>query len=364
MKPFKYAIVAVILSFFVFNSCKTTDDRRVKQEGPGFQRIGNVQKAQVSVIDAHNHLHWGFHKDSMGAANAAIQKMDELGISKMIIMPPPGAPGHRGVLDMSELMPVVRRFPERFACMGGGGSLNVMIHQTGSDRISPDLRKKFRAKALELLEEGAIGFGEFSVEHFSFSRTHPYESVSADHPLFLLLSDIAAQHGVPVDIHMEAITVDMPFPSSRFLDRSNQNPSKLTENMSAFERLISHNRKTKIIWSHVGWCNTGHRSVDLCRRILQRHPNLYMSFKLSPEGIARVRPLDPTKNSIKPEWLQLIRDFQDRFIIGTDQFYAPPGARRIGPQKTEVMIRFINLLPLNIAHKICVENPRNIFNLK
>ena len=290
--------------------------------------------------------------------------MDELGIRKIFIMPPPFSPGHRGLFDMDDLLPVARKYSDRIAVLGGGGSLNVMIHANRkSDSVSPEIKARFEKKAHEIISKGAIGFGELAVEHFSFNYDHPYESVPADHPLFLLLADMAAKYNVPIDIHMEAIPADMPLPDRRILKRSVNNPHRLRENISAFERLLAHNQKAKIIWAHVGWCNTGFRTPALCRELFNKHPNLSMSFKLSPESVQETRPINEDKNAIKPEWLQLIKDFPDRFIIGTDQFYVAPGAKSIGPQKTEATKHLMTLLPLNLTHKIGIENPIRIFNL-
>ncbi|MCP3874633.1 MAG: hypothetical protein GY699_15945 [Desulfobacteraceae bacterium] len=363
MNYLKISIVFVLCFILIPLDCQSTDLRRSLTHASDFQDSAQAPIAQLPVIDIHNHLHGGRRQgDLMNAAISAIEKMDALGISKMVIMPPPGSPGHPGVVDMAKLLPVIRQYPGRFACLGGGGSLNVMIHQAKNpESVNSALIKKFKAKALKILEDGAIGFGELAAEHFSFSRSHPYESISPDHPLFLVLADIAADHDVPIDIHMEAISKEIKFPSSRFLDRSKRNPAKLSENLSAFKRFVSHNQNAKIIWAHAGWCNTGLRTVDLCRQLFEQHHNLYMSFKLAPEGKAFIQPLSSNRKQIKPEWLQLIRDFPDRFLIGTDQFYTIAGGRRIGPQKTETMIQFINLLPLKLARQVCIENPNRIF---
>ena len=325
------------------------------------------QSKTILYIDTHNHLTGGqnWNQDFFGAAYKALAEMDELGIRKIFIMPPPFSPGRRGLFDLEDLLPLVRKYPDRLAALGGGGSLNVMIHQAWkSDSISPELTARFEEMADEIISKGAIGFGEFAVEHFSFNYDHPYESAPADHPLFLLLADLAAKHNVPVDIHMEAIPKDMPLPDRRILTRSGNNPKTLRENLSAFERLLAHNPRAKIIWAHVGWCNTGFRTPALCRELFKKHPNLYMSFKLSSESVPETRPISEDKKTIKPEWLQLIKDYPDRFIIGTDQFYVPPGARPIGPQKTEATKNLMTLLPPDLARRIGLENPTRIFNLK
>lgn len=324
---------------------------------------------EIAYIDAHNHLSGlgrpGFPSDFPGAARIALAEMDHLGIRKILVMPPPFSPGHRGLFDINDLVPVIHSYPDRIAALGGGGSLNVMIQANGkSNAIDPELRAQFEKTAEAIISKGAIGFGELAVEHFSFRPEHPYESTPADHPLFLLLADIAARYNVPMDIHMEAIPNDMPLPDRKIFRRSGNNPKTLKANIPAFERLLAHNRKTKIIWAHVGWCNTGFRTPVLCRDLLSKHPNLYMSFKLAPESLPETRPISEDRQTIKPEWLQLMKDFPDRFIIGTDQFYAAPGSRRIGPQKTEATKRLMTLLPPDLARRIGIENPIRIFNLK
>ncbi|MBW2303524.1 MAG: amidohydrolase family protein [Deltaproteobacteria bacterium] len=327
----------------------------------------DAQTGGPSFIDAHNHL-VGFNrpgKDYLTAARVALKKMDQLGILKMVIMPPPRVPDQPGSFDVSDLIPVVKRYPNRFACLGGGGTLNVMIHENKTRRtIGADTKRKFEKMALNILSRGAIGFGELSVEHFSLNWDHPYESAPADHPLFLMLADLAARHHVPLDIHMEAIPQDMPLPKRNLLLRSGRNPAMLHENLSAFERLLDHNREAKIIWAHVGWCNTGYRTPALCRKLLQKHPNLFMTIKLSPESVPATRILTKDQKSIKPAWLTLFQDYPDRFLIGTDQFYVPPGSRRIGPQKTSTTRQLMNLLPPGLARKIGIENPRHVLNLK
>ena len=359
-------IFLAILLIFFFLGFETTKDSLA--QAPSSGPLGkSVPGTEIAYIDAHNHLSGGpdWRSDYLAAARSALAEMDELGIRKIFIMPPPFSPGHRGIFDINDLLPAARKYPDRIAILGGGGSLNVMIHQAAkSDSIGPEIKARFEKTADEIISKGAIGFGELAVDHFSFNYDHPYESAPADHPLFLLLADLAAKYNVPMDIHMEAIPQDMPLPDRGILKRSGNNPKILRENIPAFERLLAHNPKAKIIWAHVGWCNTGFRTPALCRQLFEKHPNLYMSFKLAPESVRETRPVNEDKKSIKPEWLQLIKDFPNRFIIGTDQFYVAPGARPIGPQKTEATKHFMTLLPPDLARQIGLENPLWIFNLK
>jgi hypothetical protein len=325
----------------------------------------------ITYIDCHNHLVGRYGapggvegEDYEGAAKVALSSMDQFGITQMIVMPPPFAPQSPQSYDYTDLIPVVKKHAGRFAFLGGGGTLNVMIHQTASEKeISPALKEKFKAIALAILDKGALGFGEFAVEHFSLGPDHIYAWAPPDHPLFLLLADIAAEHDVPIDIHMEAVPEAMPLPAGL---QSPPNPKTLTPNIAAFERLLSHNRRARILWSHVGWCNTGQRTVALCADLLRKHPNLSMSFKISPrDSRPECMPIEQGAG-LKAEWLHLIREYPDRFIIGTDQFYVSPRSPRgqIGPTKAEPMHRFFSLLPPDLALKIGQENPRRIFGLQ
>ncbi len=214
-------------------------------------------------------------------------------------MPPPFHPEHPNRYDIEDFIHAVKKYSNRFSFLGGGGTLNVMIHQAKNEMIvPPKLEKQFEERAFEIISKGAVGFGEFAVEHFSLNYNHPYESVPADHPLFLLLADIASKYGVPIDIHMEAIPKDMSLPNRKILTRSGRNPKMLRENISAFKRLLAHNKSAKIIWAHVGWCNTGYRTPELCHNLLTKYLNLYMSFKLSPDSMPLTRPISKDKKSI------------------------------------------------------------------
>jgi hypothetical protein len=167
-----------------------------------------------------------------------------------------------------------------------------------------------------------------------------------------------------MDIHMEAIPEDMPLPKIRRLETPH-NPKTLRGNIPAFERLLAYNRNAKIIWAHVGWCNTGRRTPALCTALLERHPNLYMSFKIGRDSMPETRPLAEDLR-IKPEWLSLIRTYPERFLIGSDHFYVPAMSNiQIGPRRIEGEgpERLLILLPPNLAHKVSHLNATRIFKL-
>jgi len=163
---------------------------------------------------------------------------------------------------------------------------------------------------------------------------------------------------MPIDFHSEAVPRAMPLPSDL---KSPPNPPQLRENIAALERLLDHNHKAKIIWAHAGSDNTGERTPELCRRLLQAHSNLYMEIKIDPLSLGKNPPL--ANGVIKPEWLKLFSDFPDRFVIGTDQHYAS-GRPMTGPQRWKMAALLLNQLPADLRRKIGMENALRIFHFK
>ena len=329
-------------------------------------KVYAADPGRISCIDTHAHLRGkyrsrgSFYSDYDRAAKTALAAMHALGIEKSLIMPPPFSPEHPNRYDYRALAEVAKKNPERFAFLGGGGSLNPMIHESpDSGKLTPELRRKFEEIATEILRDGAVGFGEMTAEHLSFFTGHPYEAAPPDHPLFLLLADIAARHEVPIDLHMEAVPQDMPLPE-KF--NSPPNPRILHENIAAFERLLSHDRNARIVWAHAGWDNTGYRTVTLMRRLLGGHPNLYMSLKINRLSLPQNRPLDEN-GEIRPEWVDLIRSFPDRFLIGGDQFYGIPRLTLRRPPRSVGPRVFLNQLPADLARKVAHENAVRVYKL-
>lgn len=203
-------------------------------------------------IDCHAHLQpvypahgVGLSLDWSGAVHTALAAMDAAVISRTVLMPPPMMPFQDGMYDAGELRAVCTQHNDRFLFMAGGGPLNPMIHHAWiNGSLDSAAKLRFRDKAEEILAMGACGFGEMAAEHFSFSANHPYESAPPDHPLFLLLADIAADHEVPMALHMEAMPSDMDLPGHL---NSPLNAKRLRPNIEALERLLEHNRRARII---------------------------------------------------------------------------------------------------------------------
>jgi len=161
--------------------------------------------------------------------------------------------------------------------------------------------------------------------------------------------------------------------------KSPPNPSKFRKNIDAFERLLAHNPKTKICWDHAGTDMLGCWTAELSRRLLQKYPNLYISLRIGPAAHAPQNGLFSSDNQLNSDWLQLLNDFQDRFVIGEDQFIAasaksnPDKNRKESPADSfakkaprarEMTKSFLNLLPEELARKIAYENAITLYKLK
>jgi len=308
----------------------------------------------VAIVDTHAHIVANArHVSPAAMVSRALSAMDRYRVEKTVLLPPPFPSGHAGTYGRRELESIARANPGRFAFAAGGESLNPIIQSVAPDKVTPELMREFQQEAEAIVKAGAVGFGELAAEHFSSGRgNHPYESVRPDHPLLLALADIAARHNMPIDLHMEAVPRDMPFPARR---AGGRNPENLGENISGLERLLEHNRNARIVWAHAGRDLTRERTVPLMRSLLEKHPNLYMSVKLSARGPQYTSPFNQY-DELRPGWLAMLREFPDRFLIGSDQFFDEEE-----PELLPLARKFIDALPPDLARQIARENAMRIY---
>lgn len=323
-------------------------------------------QSQKDWIDVHFHLiaDKGDLVSFDEAAQRALRIMDAERIQTLVVMSPPRP--HEN-FDIESLADVVKKYGPRIVMFGGGGSLNPMLQEAGkSPEVPEGVRRRFEETAQRIIASGAKGFGEITAHHVSLSPSHGYESVPADHPLLLLLADIAAQHDVPIDFHFDPIPADVEKPSSL---SSPRNPAVLKANLGGFERLLAHNRKAKIIWAHAGADPVGYFTPRLVRELLDRHSNLSLSIRpTAPFPGSMVHP----KGRINDDWIALLRDFPDRFVIGSDSFvvanaYTGAEAPRVFEQRSEIqrrgIRRLLSHLPADLARRVGYENAVRLYRL-
>lgn len=350
-----FIFIFIFLLIFCLQSCSKSEAMEVNQ----------TSEQEVVIIDGHNHI-MGRTKDSSGhivydfegATENAVKSMEKFKIKKMLITPPPFSEvNQKASEDIEDYIKVLAKYPDKFVLLGGGGTLNVMIHSTKPDEVTEELKQKFKKRAMEIIDMGAIGFGEMSAEHFCLGKNHHYSSAPPDHPLFLFLADISAEYNMPIDIHMEAIVEEISCPE--WLETP-PNPAIFQPNIAAFERLLSHNRDAKIIWDHICWDNTGYRTPELTKELLNKHPNLYMSIKICNDVPEQFYPLDNSGNADQ-DWINLITEFPDRFFIGSDHFYCSPLIEKKPPPSVEQTMTFLSQIPVEIIEQIAYKNFEKIF---
>ena len=264
---------------------------------------------------------------------------------------------------------VVMKHPDRLKLLAGGAILGSDLQTIKPENVTEHDRRRFRQTAERMLSDGAAGFGEMLSYHLSMGDHHSFKYVPPDHPLFLLLADIAAQHNVAVDLHMEAIVNRRPMPENLKRASAN-NPQTLEPTIPAFERLLSHNTKARIVWQHIGWDNTGDMTPELIERLLSSHPNLYLALRIENRmqqvgnGPAMPNRLVNEKGILKPEWLAIINKFPDRITIGSDEFFFPVESPQRPNQSFSNTWSLLDQLPEHLAQKVGRDNPRRIYNLK
>ncbi|MBI4178471.1 amidohydrolase family protein [bacterium] len=295
--------------------------------------------------------------------------MDEYDVAKSLIVVVPGHAGGDGDAELQSAVDASKRHPGRLYFMGGGSHLNPVLQGTDANEVTSRIRNEFRKKAEEIMRMGATGFGEMLGLHICMSERHSYQFAAPDHPLYLLLADLAAKYDVPIDLHTEAVPENIPTPEN--LRRAcSANPGTLPATIPALERLLSHNQTARIVWQHIGWDNTGYMTVGLLRNLLNLHPNLFLALR-AEERLNQVGDGGPMPNRIvdedwrlKPEWLDFFREFPDRFMIGGDEFIAGKSARAPKfPQSFEETWSLMDQLPDDLAQKIGRDNAARVYRL-
>ena len=315
------------------------------------------------------HVHPIPDRNGVASLIEALRVASDARIGKMVLMPPPQSANMRLNWDYESFLPALRQNPGRFAFLGGGGSLNQMVLEAAAaERVDDGLRARFEKRARDILADGASGFGELSAHHLSFMPGHPYEVAPADHPLFLLLADIAAEAEAVIDFHFDVVVTDLPRPSRL----GPPNPETLAANLAGFERLLAHNRKARIIWAHAGADPLGHWTPRLSRELLSRHQNLYMSIRMGGEAAGMQNTLFVPGTGLNPEWLSVLKEFPDRFVMGGDQFLLSaamrggPGSEfaKGAPMQRRLQALLLARLPPELARKIGYDNAARLYKFK
>ena len=330
------------------------------------------QEADLPLIDTHAHLNFvsvGKRQSGMdfpAGVEGALARMDRFGFKRSILMPQPSPPEANNAWEVHKLDFAVTQYPDRISRGGGGGTLNPMIQATSAQGVDDSVRDNFRKAAAAVLASQPVVLGEVTAHHVSMKAMgpqHGYESVPADHPLLLMLADIAAQADVPVDFHFDLVPDDMDRPDLPIFN--DKTPISLKGNLAGFERLLAHNPRAIIIWAHAGTDPLRTRHIEIQRRLLRQYPNLMMSLRLAAKGnLSPVIALD-AETTFKPSWVELFKEFPDRFVLGTDYFHGPVNAPSRGPEESALANyqAALKKLPRDVGEAVAYKNAVRLFKL-
>jgi hypothetical protein len=255
-----------------------------------------------------------------------------------------GAGVRRG--DASTWRDYSKELGNRFIAFAGQTELNRAYFEGGVAAME-DAKNPIVSALLTQVEEdlkaGRIqGVGEIFVNNSNSSLNPAFRrKVRADAPSIRLLYQVVAKYGAFLTFHMEADS----------------------DNIAEMERLLASDRKGRILWNHCGVNST----ADQVRPLLARHANLFceLSFRHPPALEDRTAQRQPTRKIFDPrgpdaDWLKLIEDFPDRFLIGTD-VESPVG---YGEAIRVVRIGLLAYLLPSTARKVAYENAQRLFGLK
>ncbi|MCG6875616.1 MAG: amidohydrolase family protein [Betaproteobacteria bacterium] len=315
-----------------------------------------AKSAGYEIIDTHVHLGGApKQRDFDAAMEEALSKLPERHIAIAVLLPLPQHGRNPNKYDHWELRRVVRS--DRFRVAGGSGILGKMLYSAAN--VSENEKEEFRAAAEAMAKTGIVAFGEIGLYHLATPRAgNVFGFTPLDHPLLDVLGEVAAKYGLPIDVHLDVVPEDMDLPKQL---QGAGNPGRLRANLEGFERFLTRNRRTKIVWAHVGFESTPYRTARLCADLLGRHDNLFMSIRL-PRGSPMPSSAMDSGGRLKDEFKRLFTEFPERFVFGSESMY---GSRvsRLYANEFVMYQSLLAQLPPEVARNIASENARRIYPL-
>lgn len=149
------------------------------------------------------------------------------------------------------------------------------------------------------------GIGEVMTRHDDLTAFTYGEPPRANHEALGPVYELAARHNLPVLIHSNITSVRM------------REPLYLGE----LEETLKKHPDTRFIWAHAGTSDSINRRMNMTfldnevSRMLATYDNLWidLSWSIMDEYL-----LTSDKEDVRSHWLNIIRRYPDRFVIGSD----------------------------------------------
>lgn len=273
-----------------------------------------AQARDYRYADAHLH-YVDFFQESEGM-EALLQAMDEAGVEHVMLSGVPVAK------QWHENEP---KRPRYYAGDDGGAywfSATDVLVAKAFESLSPAQRQRFHPflsgfnpndknadahvrRMLELYPGVWQGLGEVFTRHDDLTALIHGEPPRANSEAMHRVYTLAAEYDLPVLIH------------SNITSQRERNPLYLAE----MEEPLRNHPRVRFIWAHAGTSMEIHRHqtrldflLPTVRRLLTAYPNLYIDLSWT----VRDPYLLDQDGRPDPEWVQLVEDFPERFMLGSD----------------------------------------------
>lgn len=215
----------------------------------------------------------------------------------------------------------------------------IRLYQHAPDRIVPELRPYFSAKAQRpyaksanssnwTKAEGMLDYIKERLQtydHAGIGEFHIHRLDRSDEPLLREITQLAKKRDIPVHIHSGAEPVEF---------------------------LYSLEPSITIIWAHAGMSEPPQVVDD----IMTRYPNTYVDTSY------REMEILAADNSIDPDWRKVIDKHTDRFMVGTDTWINDQWDDYTDLIKLNRL--WLKNLPREQAEKIAYKNALRLFKRK
>lgn len=260
---------------------------------------------EVPLADVHFHLMWFMSPEELKG------RMEKHNIGWVV-----GAgavEGFTGKEAYERDLDAKRLLGERYLPSVGWMSIRRADMDEGGARLYTDVANARRDELLKMLDE------QLSAEPQAvFSELHPNAETSSpilhlkrrlptDAPLFVELYKLSAKYKRPLPFHMQ------------------WHPDSVRQ----LGKLLESDRQGSVILSH---CGKDSEAAQI-REFFLLHPNVTcdLSYRGYPQTARESRFPERTiywgntmfkSDGIKPEWIQLIEEFPDRFMVGVDDVHS------------------------------------------
>lgn len=300
---------------------------------------------EVPIADLH------FHPRTRIKPSEARQWMDKNGVrwagggatSKAALLAAKGKSGKPAEENERILWQSYKEYlGDRFIAFAGQSEMIHAYAEGGTEAIEDVNNPRFQKLITEAerdLEAGIVkGIGEMFVNNKRSTKIKNFRRKSrADAPTIVMLFDLVSRYDSTLTIHMDSDS----------------------DSLDQLSKLLQTNLSGRLLWNHCGM----YIEPSELKSFLSRYPNLYceLAYRYPPMNGKKRRHINVFDGSgPKEDWLMLIEEFPDRFMIGTDA----KDEKTYSESIDNVRKGLFPYLKPDTLRKVAYENAKRIFVLQ